>query len=437
MVMTRRFSWLVAVAVAATLAAGRAPAAEPDAAETPPTAFEHAFTFDANAFFAANSQSWFGESAAVVGAEIGSWSEYGIEPGVSFRMPAAGGTAFGALSVVATYTLGNDASGLTVGMQTPAEANVEQAHLGWRVEDAFAALDGDVLTVTLGSFDYTIGSGLLVADGGSDGGEHGGWTLGMRRAFGEALLVQLATPTLKLEAFRLANRPRLGGAKGDAVGANAEWTFAADTTLGGTLMRVDASTIVEPATVASVRLDRAPELGLGLSAELVSQQGGGLAAEGGFVRLSYALDAPWSPVLSYRHAAFSGDDLTTADDERFREIAYGYTDYGSWYQGEVSGNYPLGNGNTTSHLVRLELAPRESLAFNLLLYRFEFDETAGTGLTSDDWGDELDLIVDWAWDERLSFVGVLGVLAPGRAATQLTGGDDDWVLGALYASFSW
>jgi hypothetical protein len=169
----------------------------------------------------------------------------------------------------------------------------------------------------------------------------------------------------------------------------------------------------------------------------VEQQSDQIEADGGFIKVSYAFDAAWSPVLSYRRAVFSGDDPATAKDERFREIAYGYTDYGSWYQGEISGAYPLGNGNTRSHLVRLELAPNDALAFNVLYYRFAFDAVAGTGLTSDDWGDELDLIVDWAWDDRLSFVGVLGVLAPGRAAEQLTGGDDDWVLGALYASFTW
>jgi hypothetical protein len=423
-------SLALALVVACSAAGGDAPA-------PPPTEFEHEFTFDAQAFFATNSSAWFGGSEAVLGAEIGHWSEYGIEPGVAFRMPAGEGAAFGALSVVGTYTLGNDASGLTIGLRSPSEANVEQAYLGWRTEGVLDALEGEVLTVTLGSFDYTIGSGLLVADGGSDGAEHGGWTLGMRRAFGEALLVQLANDALTLEAFRLTNRPRAGGPQGDAIGANAAWTFAADTTVGGTLMRVDASTLTDAALVASLRFDRAPELGFGASAELVEQQSDQIEADGGFIKVSYAFDAAWSPVLSYRRAVFSGDDPATAKDERFREIAYGYTDYGSWYQGEISGAYPLGNGNTRSHLVRLELAPNDALAFNVLYYRFAFDAVAGTGLTSDDWGDELDLIVDWAWDDRLSFVGVLGVLAPGRAAEQLTGGDDDWVLGALYASFTW
>lgn len=423
-------SLALALVVACSAAGGDAPA-------PPPTELEYELGFDAQAFFATNSNAWFGESDALLGDEIGQWSEYGIEPSLAFRLPAGEGTAFGALSVVATYTLGNDASGLTNGLRSPGEANVEQANLGWRTEDVLDALDGEVLTVTLGSFDYTIGSGLLIADGGSDGAEHGAWTLGMRRAFGEALLVQLANDEIALEAFRLTNRPRAGGPQGDAVGANVEWTFAADTTVGGTLMRVDANTLTDAALVVSLRFDRAPELGFGASAELVEQQSDQIDADGGFVKLSYAFDAAWSPVLSYRRAVFSGDDPATAKDERFREIAYGYTDYGSWYQGEISGAYPLGNGNTRSHLVRLELAPSDALAFNVLYYRFAFDEVAGTGLSSDDWGDELDLIVDWAWDDRLSFVGVLGVLAPGRAAEQLTGGDEDWVLGALYASFTW
>jgi hypothetical protein len=78
----------------------------------------------------------------------------------------------------------------------------------------------------------------------------------------------------------------------------------------------------------------------------------------------------WSPWIAYRYADFDGDNPDTATDERFREIAYGYTDYGSWFQGEISGNYPLANGNLQSHLFRVKAQPSEELTLNLCITTF-------------------------------------------------------------------
>ncbi len=78
-------------------------------------------------------------------------------------------------------------------------------------------------------------------------------------------------------------------------------------------------------------------------------------------------DTAWSPWIAYRYATFSGDEADTAINENFNSIAYGYTDYGQWYQGEISGNYPLGNGNLKSSQFRLKVLPIESLTLNLLL----------------------------------------------------------------------
>lgn len=433
-----RFTALAAMLVAVAFAEGVARSADDEPAD-PPTAFEYEFGLDLNAFFASNDEAWFGESPAVVGAEIDQWSEYGVEPSVAFRMPSGKGTLFGTLSVVGTYTLGNDASGLTIGIRNPREVTLEQGHLGWTAEEVLSAFEGESFTVKLGSFDYQIGSGLLVVDGTNDGGERGGWNMGLRRSFREALLLQLATESFTLEAFRLANRPRAGGTQGDLFGVNLERRFHGDYSAGGTLMWVNArSNLGSHLAVLSGRLDRAPETGFGFSAELVAQRSDLIEAEGGFGQVSYALgDLRWAPVFSYRHAAFSGDDAATAVDERFREVAYGSTDWGTWFQGELTGGYALGNGNTTSDLVRVDLAPNEDLALHLLYFRFRFDEIAGTGLTSHDWGDELDLIVEWAYDDRLSFSGVLATLVPGQAATQLTGGARNWMQVALYATYSW
>jgi hypothetical protein len=386
-----------------------------------------------------NSNAYFGNDTGYLGDEIGRWQEFGLEPWVGFEIPAGKGTAFGALSVVATYTLGDDASGLTIGIQTPSDATLEQGHLGWRAEDVVSWLDGETFTVTVGSLDYSIGSGMIINDGGSDGAERGAWYLSMRKSFQEAVLVELETDTLTLEAFRLKNRPRDGGPQGEAFGVNAEVEPMPDTRIGGSLLSVDANTNTgDRLAVISGRFDRAPATGFGFSAEVVSESNDQVDALGGFVQLSYAPDGMrWAPRFSYRYAAFSGDDPLTAKDERFHELAYGYTDYGSWYQGEITGDYPLGNGNLISHLVRVELHPAETVTLNALYYRFSFDQPASFGATAADWGDELDLTVDWEYSDQLYLVGVLAWLAPGEAAVQIVGGDQDWGYAMISAAFSW
>ncbi len=148
---------------------------------------------------------------------------------------------------------------------------------------------------------------------------------------------------------------------------------------------------------------------------------------------------PWSPTLFYRYAHFDGDDPDTTIDEGFRSVAYGYTDYGSWYQGEISGNYPLGNGNLNSNMYRIKAQPSETLTLNVFYYDFWFDHPSAldAGVTSDDWGQEVNFTADWAVTPAIYVIGVLGNLSPGKAAEQWTGGKEDWRYGMLYVSYSY
>ena len=108
-----------------------------------------------------------------------------------------------------------------------------------------------------------------------------------------------------------------------------------------------------------------------------------------------------------------------------------------WYQGEITGEYVLGNGNLESQLVRLTLTPADSVTFNVMYYRFTLDQPASFGAASDDWGDELDFTVEWAAEEGVSVTGVLGILRPGDGAQEIVGGSSDWVHAMLLVSYSW
>lgn len=387
-----------------------------------------------------NSDSWFGRSEEFIGKDTDDWLEFGAEPMLSFEMPLGKGKVVAQLSGVYTATWGHDASGLTVGIGDTADFTTEQANIGWQASDLFAGLENDEFSITLGRQDYRIGTGMIIADGGGDGGERGGWYIGMRKSFDDAVVARLKTDKWLLEGFHLENDPRAGGVEGNADGANFEYTFT-DVVFGASYLRVDPNLPdTDSLDVLSGRIDWGGERPLHLRGEYVRQDSDEIDAAGWYAEIEYtARTVPWSPAISYRYARFDGDDPLTADDEGFREIAYGFTDYGYWYQGEIAGNYPLGNGNVMSHMLRAKAQPRESLTINLLYYRFELDEPASLdpAVTDDHFGDEIDLTFDWQATDKLYVIAVLGALFPGDAAEQWTGGDKTWLYSMLYVAYSW
>jgi hypothetical protein len=386
-----------------------------------------------------SSDAWFGESESFLGADLDQWADFGVEPTLSFETRAGRGNVFAALSGVYASTVGDDAAGSTVGFDDTDSLTLEQAHVGWRVEDVLAGLDGDTLSIAVGRLDYGIGTGLLVDDGGADGGDRGGWYLGMRKAFAQSVVASLDSETWLVEIFSLHNQPREGDTRGEARGANVEYRFGDRAGLGASYLRADTD---DPGgkglDVYSARASWNAVGALTLAAELVEEGSSSIDAKGYYAEIGYALASrPWTPALRFRHARFDGDDPATASDERFREIAYGSTDWTSWYQGEITGEYALGLGNLESELVRLTLAPSDGVTFDVMFYRFTLDQPASFGAVSADWGDELNFTVEWQAGEGVSVTGVLGLLRPGQAAQQIVGGGRDWLHAMLLVSYSW
>ena len=386
-----------------------------------------------------SDDAWFGESESFLGAPVDRWAEFGVEPTLSFETRAGRGNLFAALSGVYTSTISDDAAGSTVGLEDTDALTLEQAHVGWRLDDVFAGLDGDTLSITVGRLDYSVGTGLLIDDGGADGGDRGGWYLGMRKAFSQSFVASLDSETWLFEVFQLKNQPRAGDTRGEAHGANVEYRFGDSAALGTSYFRVDTDEPrFETLDVYSARASWRGGNGLELAAEYADETSGQIDATSYYAQIGYALESrPWSPHIRVRQATFTGDDPATALDERFREIAYGMTDWGSWYQGEITGEYALGNGNLESQLARLTLEPSADVTFDVMYYRFTLDQPASFGATADDWGDELDFTVEWAATELVSVTGVLGVLRPGDAAEQIVGGSRDWTHAMLLVSYSW
>ena len=49
----------------------------------------------------------------------------------------------------------------------------------------------------------------------------------------------------------------------------------------------------------------------------------------------------WQPVLYYRYAFFEGDNPNTAANENFNPLFPAFNDWGSWWQGEIAGEWFL------------------------------------------------------------------------------------------------
>lgn len=399
--------------------------------------------FAAGTFFGNNS--YFGESESFLGANTDTWSEGAFELGLNGETPVGEGALFAEVTGIYAQTWGDDASGLTIGLSKTHEFNLEQAHFGWRSGNTFESLDEDALTIQYGHFDYLVGSGLLLADGNSDGGERGGWWMSVRKTFRNSFLTTLKSGAWKAEGFYLENKARFDGIEAHGYGGNFEYDFVeAGLKTGLLYVKIPDQTHSDGEFVGhhswALRADWTATQNIKFSGEYVTQSRyTGTHPKGWFLKAAYKWnDSVWTPELSYRYAHFDGDDLSTAGNEDFATIAYGFTDYGTWFQGEISGNYPLGNSNLNSHMARLQLFPNEDLTLNVIYYDFTLDQPQifGDPVGSTDWGDEINLAVDWAANDHLLVIGTFALLSPGNAAINWTGGDKNWVYFMLYASYT-
>ena len=413
--------------------------AEAEAAPTLPglpAGLKWTFNFDASAgtFGFADSLYTDPKPEQPSGDLSDNWSEASVKPALSAEYTTSSSSQiYGKFSAVGTRTFG--AAPTLVG-DDASSFDIEDAYIGWR---SGTSIEGgeNVLDFTIGRTQYKLGHGMLLSDGSGDGGSRGGYWTGARKAFEFAAIGRFKPGNHTIEAFYL-DKDDMPEADSDSKlwGANYEYAIGEDTTLGATYMKWSADADEAPQRdgldVYNLRAYTAPFSGLkGLSFEaeyVIEDNDDALDSTAWNALAAYQFGSTWQPKLSYRYAIFEGDDPATAENEAFDGLLTGFYDWGTWWQGEIAGEYFVSNSNLISHQLRLHVTPNDAISTGLIFYDFQLDNVESAGVTSDDVAYELDWYMDWSVNDNIIISFVAAVADPGDAVEQSSGRTDTFLV---------
>ena len=369
------------------------------------------------------------------------WFESYAKPAISGTVRAGKGSFFGKISGVGERTyaappplVGSEASSFMI----------EDLYVGWRSGTAISAGE-DALQFTFGRAQYKIGHGLLLWDGGGEGGTRGGFWSNARKAWALAGVARWHAKSNTIEGFYLDRNEVPESETGTRVwGGNVERALGDATTLGASYMHFMADSSRpdrDGMNVFNVRAYTAPLKklpGLSFEAEYAMEDNGDLRSSTAWNLLgAYELSKmSWKPKLSYRYAFFQGDDPGTTKDESFDMLLPGFYDWGTWWQGEIGGEYFLANSNLVSHQVRVHVKPSGSVGAGLFGYVFTLDQLP-VGITSKDVATELDAYADWSVNSNFIVSFVAALAHPQAAAEQAYGRTSDFTYGMIYVAYAY
>lgn len=435
--------------LSAVLVAHNSMGAEPATASLPglPAGLQWSFNFDATfgVFGFADSLYTDPKPEQPSGDLSDNWLEGSIKPALSVEHTTGDAAQlYGKVSAAGVRTYG---SAPTLVGEDASSFDVEDLYIGWRSGASLGALGENALDFTIGRARYELGHGMLLWDGAPDGGTRGGYWTGARKAFEMAAIGRFKPGAHTLEGFYLDKDDNPEADSHSKVrGVNYQYAMGEHTTLGATYMRWSANATApqrDELNVHNARVDTAPFKklpGLSFQAEYALEDNdAALDATAWNVLAAYQFDQAWKLKLSYRYAFFEGDDPTTSDNEAFDPLLTGFSDWGSWWQGEIAGEYFISNSNLISHQLRAHVTPSESISTGLIFYDFNLDHPASLGpqVTSSDVAYELDWYMDWSVNDNFTFSFVAAMADPGKAIEQAVNRNDTFVYGMIFAAYSY
>jgi hypothetical protein len=373
------------------------------------------------------------------------WAEGFAKPAISATFGLGDGEVYGKVSAVGERTfaappslVGEDASSF----------KVEDLSLGWRSGKSIGSSE-NLLDFTVGRTQYKIGHGLLLWDGAGEGGSRGGFWSNARKAWQFAAVARVKPKNHTFEAFYL-DRDEVpeNDSSTRLWGGNYELALGETSTFGVSYMKFYADKLIRPdrdgMDVFDVRAFTSPFKsvpGLSFEVEYAHETNGERLGSDAFNgQVGYQFDnIYWKPKLSYRYALFGGDDVATAKNEGFDSLLPGFYDWGSWWQGEIAGEYFLSNSNLISQQLRLHLTPTDAIGTGLIFFKFNADQADayGPGVISDDIAVEMDWYMDWKLNKNFTLSLVGAFANPGGLVRELYGRTDNFTYGMAYLAYSY
>ena len=431
---------VVGVTAAAPARAQDPAPAEPEERTTGlPRAIEWTFNFDATWGTFGFANSLFQNPKEQVDENLSDqWFEGAVKPALSGRRALDAGELYGKLSAVGVRTYGSapELVGEDVSSFKP-----EDLYIGWR--------SGNTLDISLGRVPYKLGHGMLLSDGAAEGGSRGGYWTNARRAFEFGTIARFRPGAHAIEGFYLDKDDLPENDVGTRLtGINYEYSIGGHSTLGATYVKLFAHSDLEPGrdglNVINLRAYLTPVPAMPqatMEFEYASERNGDVLHSNAWtLQAAYELSAvKWKPAVTYRHAFFQGDDAGTLRNENFDPLLPGFHDWGSWWQGEIAGEYFLSNSNLVSHLARVHVTPNDAVSGGVQFFKFLLDqpETFAPGVTANSLAFETDLYVDWKINEHFVASFVTAFANPQTAARQAFDRTRNFAYGMVFLAYSY
>jgi hypothetical protein len=393
-----------------------------------------------------------------------SWGEAYAKPGIGLGYDAGDLKFYGAFSTIYAQTLGDGDGSLFTAMRgAPGEIALEEANVG--VTGALPAFADGNFDLQLGRQNLVVDDGFLIADGTVNAGDRANYYLAPRSVFDGIGVLHLNGNPVRADIFVLGvdTRPNLtrrglDQPPSDFAGLDVSWfeNAAGETANGGknyadrlryvtaTYFRIYSSAVdgvkterdglnVYSVSLGGVILPSLPDFSFYAQGVLERNAAAErqVRANAFYVEPQWTFsDAPLAPMIFYRYSHFSGAPTTHAStDENYDPLFYSSNfrggSFGSYYYGEVIGNYFISESNLDVHQVALSLTmpfhvmnDQDSLKLDFLYYRYFYDRAGGLGLSSDSLGQEFNIAAEYQYSPQTSFAAAVGLGTPGSGAKE-------------------